>query len=198
MVEELKKSERPSSLKNGDVEFKNVSARYEINKELVLKNLTFKIKGGSKIGVVGRTGSGKSSLIKLFWRYLHMNSGQIFLDGQDICEMELKQLRSELTIVTQDVVILNGSLKDSIDPSGKYLNTEESKERMMRLLNELGLKNADFLKNGLQMKLNESGTNLSQGEKQLICFARALCKKNKIVLLDEATASIDIKTEEAF
>lgn len=198
MIDELRDEVYPSTFKKGNVELKNVSARYEINKELVLKNISFKAKGGSKIGVVGRTGSGKSSLIKLFWRYLQITEGEILIDEQNICKMDLKLLRRELTIITQDTVILNGSLQESIDPTGKYLRSKASRERMMNLLLELGFKNSDFLKNGLQMKLKESGSNLSQGEKQLICFARALSHKTKIVLFDEATASIDIKTEEAF
>jgi ATP-binding cassette subfamily C (CFTR/MRP) protein 1 len=148
--------------------------------------------------VVGRTGSGKSSLIKLFWRYLDLTEGEILIDGVDITKQDLKQLRNSLTIITQDVVVLDGSLSDSIDPTRKYLRTDAEKERMMNILAELGFTNQDFIKNGLDMKVNEGGSNLSQGEKQLICFARALCKKNKLVLFDEATASIDIKTEERF
>lgn len=182
----------------GTVVFKNVSARYENSEQSVLKNLNFEVKARQKIGVVGRTGSGKSSLIKLFWRYLDITEGQILIDGSDITKYDLKKLRSDLTIITQDVVILDGSLSDSIDPSRKYLQREEDKKRMMGILEELGFTNADFVKNGLDMKVNEGGSNLSQGEKQLVCFARALCKKNRIVLFDEATASIDIKTEERF
>ena len=101
-----------------------MSAKYLTSQDLVLKNLSFKVGSQQKIGVVGRTGSGKSSLIKLFWRYLELTEGQILIDGIDITTIDLKQLRNELTIITQDVVVLDGSLRDSIDPSRKYLQSE--------------------------------------------------------------------------
>ena len=102
----------------GNVVFENVSARYPLNNEDVLKNLTFEVKGGEKIGVVGRTGSGKTSLIKLFWRCLDYHTGNILIDGKDISKCDLKVLRKEMGIISQETALFEGTIRENIDPEG--------------------------------------------------------------------------------
>lgn len=159
-------------VEDGEVEFKNVSARYITSKKLVLKNLTFKVKSGEKIGVVGRTGSGKSSLIKLFWRYIKPSEGKILLDGTDISHADLKSLRSQITIITQETALFSGTLRENLDPTGYKFTDDE----LSKVIERVKFAHKDYVAKGLDMEIDNSGKNLSQGEKQLICFARCLLK----------------------
>ena len=156
---------------------------------LVLKNLNFEIKPNEKIGVVGRTGSGKSTLCLSLFRLLEAKSGNIKIDNYDISEIGLETLRKNITIIPQEPILIKGSLRFNIDPNYCYTDQE-----IINILNEIGLD--EFFKNkNLNYEIDENGSNISVGEKQLICIARALVKKTKIILMDEATANIDYKTE---
>ena len=180
-------------VRKGVVELKNVSAKYSIHQKKVLKNLNLKVNGGEKIGIVGRTGSGKSSLIKLLWKYLDPVDGSILVDGKDIAEMDLKSYRSQINVVTQDTSLVYGTLRENLDPFGHIIKSDPE---VVEYLKKLGFQNKEFLKTGLDMKIEGSGTNLSMGERQVIAFARILLRPKKLVVLDEATSSMDIETEE--
>ena len=182
-------------IKQGEIKFINFSARYKTSSKPVLKNLDFFIKSGEKIGIVGRTGSGKSSLIKSIWRCLDGISGCICIDGADISKVDLKTLRSQMMIVTQQTALFEGTLRDNLDPSSSF---ELNDEKLIEILKELKFKHKGFKTQKLDMRIDSNGSNLSEGEKQLICFARCLIHIPKLIILDEATASIDIKTEELF
>ena len=177
----------------GVLEMKNVSTKYSIHNKLVLKNLSFRIGAGEKIGVVGRTGSGKSSLIKLLWRYLEPVEGSILVDGVDISKADLKSYRSKINVVTQDTSLIYGSLREDLDPFN-LLNVDD--ESLINYLKDLGFTNKEFLEKGLDMKIEGNGTNLSMGERQVIALARVLLNPKRLVILDEATSSMDIKTEQ--
>ena len=176
----------------GAIEFRNVSARYLSSNMDTLKDLNFKISPGEKIGVVGRSGSGKSTIIKLFWKYMTPREGKILIDRTDIKNSELKSLRSQITLITQETALFEGTLRQNLDPTGfKY-----GDQKLTTTLTELDFNNQSYREKGLDMVLDAEGTNLSQGEKQLVCFARSILEPSKLVLFDEATANIDIKTEE--
>ena len=179
-----------SFISKGKINFENYSVKYRPNLPLTLKNITLEIKPGEKVGVVGQTGSGKSTLLLCLFRILESNEGKIYIDNIDISKIGLELLRQSLTIIPQEPILLEGNIRDNIDPSKLYTDKEINK-----LLNEVGL--GDFMigKN-LEYKIEENGSNISVGEKQLICIARALLKRTKIILMDEATANIDYKTEE--
>ena len=185
----------PSSsiVKQGEVVFENVTARYGEDSEPVLKNLTFTVKPGEKIGIVGRTGAGKSSLIKLFWMSLAPSEGRVLVDGADVTQQDLKTLRNEVMVVSQDTALFQGSLAENIDPN----MTEAEYPQAMQVLNELGIKNKNVVEKEMDCKVDADGSNFSQGEKQIICYARTLVNKKKLIILDEATANIDVKTEQA-
>ena len=176
-------------ISNGKISFNDYSAKYRPNNPLVLKNLTFEIKPKEKIGVVGRTGSGKSTLCLSLFRILEANSGKISIDGIDISEIGLEVLRKNLTIIPQEPVLIEGSLRNNIDPLHLYTDKE-----IIERLSEVGL-DEFFVNKSLDYNIDDNGTNISIGEKQMICIARALIKKTKIILMDEATANIDYKTE---
>ena len=180
-------------VKNGEVVFENVTARYGEDAEPVLKNLNFTVRPGEKIGIVGRTGAGKSSLIKLFFMTLKPSQGRILVDGTDVTKVDLKILRNEVMVVTQDAALFQGSLAENIDPN----MTEDQYPEAMRILTELGIKNKNILEKGMETKVDADGANFSQGEKQIICYARTLVTKKKLIILDEATANIDVKTEQS-
>ena len=176
----------------GDIQFKNFYLKYRPETELVLKDLSFTIKDNEKIGVVGRTGAGKSTLCLALWRIVEAHSGAIFIDGVDISQIGLEQLRDKITIIPQDPTLFNGTLRFNLDPQGIYTDDELLELTSQAALDKLIARDDK----GLDQPIEEHGQNLSSGEKQLLWIWRAILKKNKIVLMDEATANIDIKTEQ--
>ena len=176
----------------GNIEFIHYSVQYRPGTEIVLKNLNFVINGGEHIGIVGRTGSGKSTIALCLFRILEPLQGKIIIDGIDIGIIGLKKLRRNLTIIPQDSTVMNGTLRYNIDPI-KFFSDDE----IRNVLNKIGFNYIiDNNPNGLDQIISENGNNLSIGEKQLICITRAILRKSKIIIMDEATASIDYKTEE--
>ena len=176
-------------ISNGDIKFVDYSMRYRPGHPLVLKNLTFEIKPKEKIGVVGRTGSGKSSLCLSIFRLIEADSGKIIIDNIDISKIGLEMLRKNLTIIPQEPTLIEGNLRENIDPTNSYTD-----EEINNIIKEVGLDDFMFDKN-LEYIITDNGSNLSIGEKQLICIARALLKRSKIIVMDEATANVDFKTE---
>ena len=174
---------------SGKVNFINYSVKYRPNTPLVLKNLNIEIKPMEKIGVVGRTGSGKSTLCLCLFRILEATEGKITIDDVDISTINLEELRDSITVIPQEPTLIEGSLRENIDPGKRYSDLE-----IENAMIEVGLEDA-LREKTLNYKIVEDGINLSIGEKQLICIARALLRKSKVVLMDEATASIDYKTE---
>ena len=193
VVDIQKRRKECQIIKEGKLEFKNVLAKYSTSATPALNHLTFTLKPREKVGVVGRTGSGKSSLIKVIWRALHLSDGEILIDGHDISKIDLKILRSQMMIVTQETALFKGTLQDNLDPN---IEKEYEPSRLKEILDSLEFTHKDYVKKGLEMEIDSGGSNLSEGEKQLICFARCLVDPPKLIILDEATASIDIKTEE--
>ena len=164
-------------------------SKAKIIKILYIKDINFEIKPGEKIGIVGRTGSGKSSLVLSLCRMIEPKLGKILIDGEDIKNIQLEYLRSKLSIVAQDPFLIESTVRDNIDPLRKYTD-----EEILEVMDDFGI----FKKMGkekLNVKIKEGWKNLSLGEKQLISFARAIIKKNKIIILDEATSSLDKETE---
>ena len=176
--------------KSGKVQFINYSVRYRPDTKIILKDINILIQPGEKIGIVGRTGSGKSTLCLCLFRILEATSGQILIDDIDISLIGLSLLRRIITVIPQDPTLIEGSLRENLDPSGKY-----DDQNMIESLKSIGM---DYIleKEGLNFMVKENGDNLSQGERQLVCIARALIRKSKIIIMDEATASIDYEAEQ--
>lgn len=175
----------------GNLTFDDVTFAYEADKN-ILENVSFEIKAGESIALVGPTGAGKTTIVNLISRFYNINSGRILIDGHDISEVTLKSLRSQMGIMLQDSFIFSGSILDNI----KYGNLDATNEEIQQACKTVCAD--DFIQdmdNGYLTEVNERGSKLSQGQKQLISFARTLLSDPKILILDEATSSIDAKTE---
>ena len=175
-------------LLNGSINFINFSVKYRPNTDLVLKNINLKINAGEKVGIVGRTGSGKSTLSLCLFRILEAFEGKITIDNMDISTIPLNNLRKSITIIPQDSVIFKGTLKFNLDPLEESTDSE-----LFKVCNDIGL--WDILK-VKDLSYDISNECLSAGEKQLVSIARAILRKSKIVMIDEATSSIDTVTED--
>ncbi|CAI2363221.1 unnamed protein product [Moneuplotes crassus] len=181
-----------SWISKGRINFKQFSVRYRPDTPVVLKNINLQIEPSQKIGIVGRTGAGKSTLCLVLCRIIESSEGSIEIDGINISKVGLKDLRDKITIIPQEPVIFKNTLRFNLDPKSKHLDSE-----IQTLLHEAGLQSLlSRTGEGLNFSVAEKGTNLSAGEKALVCICRAILRKNKIVIMDEATASIDVNTEE--
>lgn len=175
----------------GDIAFDNVQMRYREGLPLVLKGVNLVVRSGEKVGVVGRTGSGKSSLMIALLQIVEIADGSIMVDGVNLAKVGLKDVRKRMTIIPQDPVMFSGTIRFNLDPFGQY-----SDAQVWDALEKSHLKKfVSGLENGLDAEVAEYGENLSAGQRQVICLTRALLRNSKIMVLDEASSQLDMETD---
>lgn len=174
----------------GDIEFKNVSFKYK--EDYVLKDINLKVKAGSTVAIMGTTGSGKSSIVNLIGRYYDVSEGVIYIDNNDIRDVNLKDLRSKMSVVQQDTFLFSASIEENIRFGSENATMEEIKEAC-RLACALDF--IEELENKFDTMIGERGIGLSGGQKQRLSIARALIRNSNILILDDATSALDMETE---
>ena len=185
-------TEKSHKIEKGHIWFDNVHMRYQNEFPLVLSGLSFEIQAGEKVGIVGRTGAGKSSVLQVLFRLVNPESGRIFLDGVDYMKMGIHEIREQMSVIPQSAVLFSGSIRENLDPFN--LHTDR---KIFRALRNVKLKNKVVeCGEGLDIGVGGERMSLSAGEKQLLCLARAILRGNRVVMMDEATANLDNQTDQ--
>lgn len=205
----------PQWPEKGEIKFHNLSVRYAPNLPCVIRNATFTVEPASRVGIVGRTGAGKSTIIMALFRFLSPESGCIEIDGLDITCVDLARLRQSLTIIPQDPTLFSGTLRSNLDPYNEFSDLEvleslrqanlvsaEEIERRSSSSGSSGNSSGNSSSNSsgnkfldLDHEVSDGGQNMSQGQRQLVCLARSILHSRKIILFDEATASVDYESD---
>ena len=179
------------NLDNGEISFKNINFKYQSSND-ILKDINLTIHGGSMTALVGHSGAGKSTILNLIPRFYDADSGQIYIDGQSIYDIKIQSLRSNISLVNQDITLFDDTIKNNI----AYANMDASEEEIKKVADlSFCTEFIDQLPNKFDTLIGENGVRLSGGQKQRLSIARAMLKKSKIILLDEATSSLDAETE---
>ncbi|KAI1765555.1 ATP-binding cassette transporter protein YOR1-like protein [Hypoxylon sp. FL1150] len=189
---------RPSWPEKGEIVFDDVEMRYRANLPLVLKGLSMHVRGGERIGIVGRTGAGKSSIMSTLFRLVEISGGHIYIDGLDISTLGLHDLRSRLAIIPQDPTLFRGTVRSNLDPFHEHADLElwTALRKADLVPADAAMDDRDPARIHLDSVVEEDGLNFSLGQRQLMALARALVRGSRIIVCDEATSSVDMETDD--
>ncbi|XP_025268777.1 ATP-binding cassette sub-family C member Sur isoform X2 [Camponotus floridanus] len=177
----------------GEIIFENVSLRYDVDRNPVIIDLFLKIPAGQKLGICGRTGSGKSSTMMALFQLIEICQGRILLDGIDIRQVPLQILRSRLSAIPQDAIMFSGTIRENLDPLSEHEDQEIWHALELSQVKDVVASHPE----GLNLEVREGGENFSSGQLQLLCMARTILQRSNIVILDEATSALDVATEKS-